>query len=67
MDDYINQLRKYQQTLAIASGCGGERTQCYIDTSYDRLKSAHDKLTDKEKQDNPLPTKASPTDDGTGV
>lgn len=57
-------LFEYNHTLAIVVGTG-DYGQEYIEKAYEKLKNAHDKLTDDEKKNNPLPAKEQASKDGT--
>lgn len=65
LKNYKEELNKYRITLEITAGCGN-RSQSYIDDAYVKVQEAWSKLSQQEKNDNPLPTKETCEDDGTG-
>lgn len=65
MENYKDELNKYNITLRICAGCGS-RAQPDIDNAYETLSNAWSQLTQQEKIDNPLPQKNICENDGTG-
>lgn len=65
MDNYKEELNKYNITLRTCAGCGN-RAQVYIENAYNDLHEAWSKLTQEERNNNPLPPKEACKDDGTG-
>jgi hypothetical protein len=64
MEDYKNKLNKYHTILRMTAGCSNN-VQGHIDSAYEELWNAYDKLTDDEKIANPIPKKEIYRNDGT--